>query len=134
MFSFLDWLREIRNKLYKRSDLESNYHTSKFFFDGQQLALNMQGLAQYTQDSFYFNVRLSPLLSYNYQGKTHEYMEVFNGYGKLTLKVKSRNFSLVESKSTMLGQNGRGRRIVVPHIEKGSQVGYWRSSQRLAQR
>ena len=43
-------------------------------------------------------MRLSPLLTYNYQGKTHEYMEVFNGYGKLTLKVKSRNFTLVEKK------------------------------------
>ena len=43
-------------------------------------------------------MRLSPLLTYNYQGKTHEYMEVFNGFSKLTLKVKSRNFTLVEKK------------------------------------
>ena len=64
----------------------------------QSTALSMPGLAQYTQDSFYFNMRLSPLLTYNYQGKTHEYMEVFSGFSKLTLKVKSRNFTLVEKK------------------------------------
>ena len=79
----------------------------------------MSDLTQYTQDSFYFNLRLSPLLTYNYQGKTHEYMEVFNGFGKLTLKVKSRNFTLVEKKQQQ-SPTAKAPCLVKMLVEEGS--------------
>ena len=91
---------------------------SKIFLR-QSTALSMSGLTQYMQDSFYFNLRLSPLLVYNYQGKLHEYAEVFNGYGKLTLKVKSRNFTLVEKKQQQ-SPTAKAPYLVKMVVEEGS--------------
>ena len=64
-------------------------------------------------------MRLSPLLSYNYQGKKHEYMEVFNGYGNLMLKVKSRNFTLVEKKQQQ-SPTAKAPCLVKMAVEEGS--------------
>jgi len=78
----------------------------------------MQGLSQYSQDSFYFNLRLSPLLSYKFQDKTFEYMEVFNGHGRLTLKVKSNNFAFEEN--NRYNSSAKAPYLVKLTVEEGS--------------
>ena len=102
--------------LYIASCFGAKAPQSKIFLR-QSTALSMSDLTQYTQDSFYLNMWHSPLHAYSYQEKRHEYVEVFIGLDKLTLKVKSRNFTLMKPQQYLITKTPYLVKMVV---EEGS--------------